>query len=152
MGKYISHSYVIARKRDMSVPTTKNVTFSAFIIQLPEHSAVNRTKCRRFECLVCTPYVVHGIMKTSSDGSISRVTGYLWCEVTDHKGQWCGSAMFSLIRAWTHIWANNRDAGDLRRHRAHYDVTLMQVYTFYIEKKNEFLFPGKKACQLPTLL
>ena len=29
--------------------------------------------------------------------------------------------MFSLICAWTNSWANNVDAGDLRRQRAHYD-------------------------------
>ena len=33
--------------------------------------------------------------------------------------------MFSLICAWTNGWASSRDAGDFRRHRAHYDVTLM---------------------------
>ena len=33
--------------------------------------------------------------------------------------------MFSLILAWTNVWANNGDAGDLRRHRAHYDVIVM---------------------------
>ena len=27
--------------------------------------------------------------------------------------------------AWTNSWENNRDAGDLRRHCAHYDVTIM---------------------------
>ena len=37
------------------------------------------------------------------------------------KGQWRGSLMFSLINSW----ANNRDAGDLRLHRAHYDVNVM---------------------------
>ena len=42
-----------------------------------------------------------------------------------HKGQWRGALMFSLICAWTNGWANNRDAGDLRRHRAHYNVTVM---------------------------
>ena len=42
-----------------------------------------------------------------------------------HKGQWRGALMFSLICAWTNVWANNRDAGDLTRHRAHYDVTVM---------------------------
>ena len=42
-----------------------------------------------------------------------------------HKGQWCGYLMFSLICAWTHGLANNRDAGDLRRHRACYDVTAL---------------------------
>ena len=33
--------------------------------------------------------------------------------------------MFSLICAWIEGWVNNREAGDLRRHRAHYDVTVM---------------------------
>ena len=42
-----------------------------------------------------------------------------------HKRQWRGAWMISLIRAWTNVWVNNRDAGDLRRHRAHYDVTIM---------------------------
>ena len=45
-----------------------------------------------------------------------------------HKGQWCGALMFSLICAWIHGWVNNREAGDLRHHRAHYDVTVMIQY------------------------
>ena len=31
--------------------------------------------------------------------------------------------MFSLTCTWLMGWVNNREAGDLRRHRAHYDVT-----------------------------
>ena len=42
-----------------------------------------------------------------------------------HKGQWRRALMFCLICAWTNGWVNNRDVGDLRRHRAHYDVTVM---------------------------
>ena len=42
-----------------------------------------------------------------------------------HKGQWGGALMFSLICAWINGWVNNREAGDLRCHRAHYDVTVM---------------------------
>ena len=42
-----------------------------------------------------------------------------------HKGQWRGALMFSLICVWIHGWLNNRQAGDLRRYPAHYDVTLM---------------------------
>ena len=42
-----------------------------------------------------------------------------------HKGQWRGALMFSLIWAWIHGWVNNRGAGDLGRHRAHYDITVM---------------------------
>ena len=42
-----------------------------------------------------------------------------------HKGLWRGSLMFSLVCAWMNGWVNNREAGDLRRYRAHYDVTVM---------------------------
>ena len=42
-----------------------------------------------------------------------------------HKGQWRGASMFSLICTWIHDWVNNREAGDLRRHRGHYYVIVM---------------------------
>ena len=42
-----------------------------------------------------------------------------------HKGQWRGALMFSLICARMSDWVNNREAGDLRRHRGHYDVSEM---------------------------
>ena len=53
----------------------------------------------------------------------------LWEESTGHphKDQRRGALQFSLICAWINGWANNRDVGDLRRHRAHYDVTV--IYT-----------------------
>ena len=43
-----------------------------------------------------------------------------------YKGQWHWALMFSLICVWINDWVNNREAGDLRRHRAHYDVTIME--------------------------
>ena len=36
--------------------------------------------------------------------------------------------MFSLICVWINGWVNNREAGDLRRHRGHYDVNVMHDY------------------------
>ena len=42
-----------------------------------------------------------------------------------HKGQWCGSLMFSLTYVWINGWVNSGEAGDLRLHHAHYDVTVM---------------------------
>ena len=36
-----------------------------------------------------------------------------------------GALMFSLICARMNGWVNNREAGDLRRHRFHYDVIVM---------------------------
>ena len=46
-------------------------------------------------------------------------------EFTGHKGQWRGALVFYLICAWTNVWVNNWNAGALRRHRAHYDVTVL---------------------------
>ena len=67
---------------------------------------------------------------TSSNGNIFGVTGPLWGESTGHRWipltkasdtvLWC-----FLWSAWTNDWATTRDVGDLRRHRAHYDVTVM---------------------------
>ena len=47
-----------------------------------------------------------------------------------HKGQWRGPLMF-FICVWINGWVNNGKAGDLRRHRAHYDVTAMFVMPSY---------------------
>ena len=69
-------------------------------------------------------------MMTSSNENIFPVTGHLWGwwpADSPLKGQWCGALMFSLISAWTNGWANNQDAGDLMRYRAHYGVTAMNV-------------------------
>ena len=38
--------------------------------------------------------------------------------------------MFSLICAWINSWENTHEAGDLRRHRADYNVTVMMVDDF----------------------
>ena len=51
-------------------------------------------------------------MMTSSNGNIFH---------------WRRTLMFSLICIWTNGWVNNRNAGDLRRYCAHYDVTVKQA-------------------------
>ena len=50
-----------------------------------------------------------------------------------HKGQWRGAFMFSLICAWINLWVNNREAGDLRRYRAHYDVIVMISHHYRLD-------------------
>ena len=47
-----------------------------------------------------------------------------------HIGQWRTVAMLSLTCAWTNSWANNGDTCDLRRHRAHYDVSVMFINNY----------------------
>ena len=46
-----------------------------------------------------------------------------------HNGQWRGPLMFSLICVWINDWVNNREAGDLKHHRGHYDVSVMTYWT-----------------------
>ena len=72
-------------------------------------------------------------MMTSSNGTIFGVTGPLCGEFTGpvnspHKGQWRGALMFSLICTWINNWVNNHEVGDLRRHRGHYDVNVMEYW------------------------
>ena len=61
------------------------------------------------------------------NGNIFRVVRIIHQSTVNspHKGQWRGALKLSLICAWTNGSSNNRDAGDLRRHRAYYDVTVM---------------------------
>ena len=73
------------------------------------------------------------VMMTLSNRNIFRLFRYwpfLWgihrsLVNSPHKGQWRGVLMLSLICARINGWVNNREAGDLGRHRAHYDVIVM---------------------------
>ena len=49
-----------------------------------------------------------------------------------HKGQSRGALMFSLICVWINGWVNSGEAGDLRRYRAQYNVTVMIVHVQHI--------------------
>ena len=55
-----------------------------------------------------------------------------------HKGQCRGALMFSLICVWINGWVNNGEAGDLRRYRAHYDVTVINstLFSWLLEGKS----------------
>ena len=88
-------------------------------------------------------------MMTSSNGRKTfRVTGRLirgihWSPVNSpYKGQWRGALMFPLIGAWTNGWLNNRDAGDLRRHRAHYcnEQRIIFLSASFKKKKHALIF------------
>ena len=63
-----------------------------------------------------------------------------------HKGQWRGVLMFSLSCAWINDWVNNREAGGLKRHRAHYDVIVMDINMSSIKWPLSFLHPMICVC------
>ena len=50
-----------------------------------------------------------------------------WLVNSPQKGQWRRALMFSLMCALINGCVNNRDAGDLRRHRASYDVIVVLI-------------------------
>ena len=66
---------------------------------------------------------------TSSNGNIIRVAGPMWGESTGHRliplVKASDAELWFLIWAWKNNWANSPDAGDLRRHHAHYDDIVM---------------------------
>ena len=73
-----------------------------------------------------------GSMITSSNGNIkARVTGLCAgnspgtgefpTQMASNAELWC----CFFIWVWINGWVNNREAGDLRRYRAHYDVIVM---------------------------
>ena len=92
-------------------------------------------------------------MMTSSNGNIFRATGHLCGEFTGNRWIprtkaidaefWC----FSLICSWTNGWVNNREAGDLRRHRAHCDVIVMWSASSAHQKMESFAL-----CNFPLRL
>ena len=72
-------------------------------------------------------------MMTLSNGNIFRVAAPLCGEFTGHqwiihtKASDAGLHIFFGC-AWINGWVNNREAGDLRRYRAHYDVIVMYLW------------------------
>ena len=64
-----------------------------------------------------------------------------------HKGQWRGALMFPLICVGINGWINNREAGDLRRYCAHYDVSVMSNGFFKLSNKQNLIL-----CNVPSLL
>ena len=76
-------------------------------------------------------------MVTSSNGNIFRVTG-LFVGNSPVTGEFppqrpvTRSFDVFFICAWRNGWVNNRETGDLRRHRANYDVTIMSLLHYIV--------------------
>ena len=88
-----------------------------------EHSVTSKTLYRyHFFLLLGKEWLIMHQMETLSallaiSAGNSPVTGEF-----PHKGQSRGALVFSLICVWIKGWVNNREAGDLIRHRAYHDV------------------------------
>ena len=91
--------------------------------------------------ILCQLCVVHTM--TLSNVNISALltfcAGNSPCVTVNypHKSQWRGAFIYIYILSapWITGWVNNREAGDLRRHRAHYDVIMMtrEIRTYWFD-------------------
>ena len=91
-------------------------------------------------------------MMTSSNGNIFRVTGHLCGEFTGTR--WIstkasGAKLWSSL--WINGWVNNREAGDLRRYRVYYDVTVMDRRLWGFESLIYFICVDKNVFDKKTL-
>ena len=79
-------------------------------------------------------------MMTSLNENISRVIGHLCGEFTGHR--WIPRTKASDAELWCFLWSapevNNGEAGDLRRHRAHYAVTVMVSPLYPGEEREKY--------------
>ena len=92
-------------------------------------------------------------MMTSSNGNIFRITGHLCGEITGH--QWIPHTKASDVKLWYFLCLSlnkhNREAGELRCHHAHYDVTVMKTamtknrhsFDFEITKDTPHMTPSQ---------
>ena len=75
---------------------------------------------------------------TSSNGNIFRITGPLCAELTRHR--WIPRTKASDVELWSFLWSapwingwvNYHKPGDLRCHRAHYDVIVMSWFHLWV--------------------
>ena len=100
-------SHILTKHKKVCIP--RNVQYKAHQIQ----------KLRIFFCLV--PWWRHqmetfsALLALCADNPVN----------SPHKAQWRGALKLSLICAWISGWVNNREAGDLRWHRTHYNVIVV---------------------------
>ena len=66
-----------------------------------------------------------------------------------YKALWREALMFSLICGRINGWANNREAGDLRRRRAHYAVIVMGIWELVQAHCLLFSSPGWNQLRFP---
>ena len=87
-----------------------------------------QTNCGPPVCLIGVSFVIHDdVIKWKHFPRYWPFVRGIYRSLVNspHKGQGRGALMFSLVWAWTNDYLNNRDAGDLRGHSAHYNVIVI---------------------------
>ena len=130
------------------------------LLSLPTTIDTNDLKISHFQAI----HLLVREMMTSSNGNIFRVTGHLCGEFTGprwiphKKARDTELWYFYLICARISEWVNSGEAGDLRRHRGHYDVIVMEnphpklpVVEMIFGNDNLLLFTRRYAWRIYTI-
>ena len=64
-------------------------------------------------------------LQTLCEGNPPGTDGFPWQRPVTRNSD----TFFDVRCVWTNGWVNNRDAGDLKGHRAHFDITVMAYRT-----------------------
>ena len=123
-------------------------SLSAILIEIRsfsfEENASENVFCN-FPIKICRPQCVKlGIMMTSSNENIFRVTGNLCGEFPSQRPV-TRSPMFSLICVWINNWVNNRAAGDSRRYRTHYGVIVKKNLKWCCHSITQSTYAGSQS-------
>ena len=133
--KFFSFSTPRSWQTRIRVPHIANMMTSSYaVVSSMSHRASLATArgIHLWNCwnVVCMEYIIlyssGNKITTTTTGNIFRVTGPLcrWVPITK-----ASDAEFDVFfdQRRNKGWVNNKDAGDLRRHHAHYGVTVMNT-------------------------
>ena len=166
MGPYISvtDSLIVWDLAVKSAPTSWCMSYIYIYIYIYIHMYIIYM-CVCVCIHVCDKAHITFFMMTSSHGNIFHVIGHLSGEFTGSrwiprtKASDAELLVFSLICTRINGWVNNGEASDLRRHRAHYDVTVMSrrfrmilSAKLYIDKKCLILLNTLRSRQNTAIL
>ena len=105
---------------------TERIMNISHLIQLAVNMVILGPKCSSCECSNEYRWETHEYDDRSLEWWRHQMDTFsALLALCAHKGQGREALMFSLICTWINGWVNNREAGELRRHHAHYDVTVM---------------------------
>ena len=126
MGAFVVHRKIMSQQQWVSVRTTPYIKWRIRTKYEPEFDCVPGVCLLICRCLINTEAIHDDVIKWKHFPRYwPFVRGIHRSPVNSpHKGQWRGALMFSLICTLINSWVNNGEAGDLRRYRAHYDVTV----------------------------
>ena len=129
-----------------------------FSLRFVPEGILDNKSALTIKCLVAVQVIYRRIMMTSSNGNIFRVAGHLCGEFTGPR--WIPHTKASDAELWYFLWicvglngwVNNRETGDLRPYRAHYDVIVIIYGSLGLNKWSTMLqldtLEGNEVCFL----